>query len=283
VAPPYRVRARNTARASANRIHDDEVARQYGFREGLVPGVTVWAYLSHPVVEAWGRAWLERGSMRARFLSPLYDGDEAAVEADTSTGSGPVGESAAAAGEGGRRMTLGLRNSSGALCAAADAWLPEPALPGTPDPEALMARYPEAPLAVEPLPVSAEALASLAILGTHEVAFEATTGLDYLDAIGESLALYREQRLAHPGWLLQQANTALARNVGLGPWIHAGSTVHNLGPVENGSRLAVRGRTARVYERKGHRLVDLDLLCVSDGRTPVMRVEHTAIYEPRTP
>jgi len=51
-----RVTARNTAAQSENAIHDDEVARQYGFRGGLVPGVTVYAYLTHPLVEAWGRA-----------------------------------------------------------------------------------------------------------------------------------------------------------------------------------------------------------------------------------
>ena len=41
-------------------------------------------------------------------------------------------------------------------------------------------------------------------------------------------------------------------------------------------------QTLRVYERKGHRLIDLELLYVQDGSIPVMQVEHTAIYEPRT-
>ena len=40
-----RVVARNDAEASENRIHDDRVAAEYGFRGGLVPGVTVYAYL----------------------------------------------------------------------------------------------------------------------------------------------------------------------------------------------------------------------------------------------
>ena len=42
---------------SENRIHSDEGARQYGFRGGLVPGVTVSAYLIHPAwvgFEPWG-------------------------------------------------------------------------------------------------------------------------------------------------------------------------------------------------------------------------------------
>jgi len=39
--PGYRVKARNTSTSSENKIHDDAVARAYGFRGGLVPGVTL--------------------------------------------------------------------------------------------------------------------------------------------------------------------------------------------------------------------------------------------------
>ena len=52
--PVHRVRARNLSRDSENRIHDDEVARRYGFAGGLVTGTTVYAYLSHPLVLVWG-------------------------------------------------------------------------------------------------------------------------------------------------------------------------------------------------------------------------------------
>ena len=38
--------AHNDAAASANKIHDDAVAQQYGFRGGLVPGVSVYAYMT---------------------------------------------------------------------------------------------------------------------------------------------------------------------------------------------------------------------------------------------
>ena len=37
----YHVKARNPATESENKIHHDDVARQYGFAGGLVPGVTV--------------------------------------------------------------------------------------------------------------------------------------------------------------------------------------------------------------------------------------------------
>ena len=52
VLDPYRVEAFNTAKASENKIHDDEVARRFGFGGGLVPGVDVYAYMAHlPVAQ----------------------------------------------------------------------------------------------------------------------------------------------------------------------------------------------------------------------------------------
>ena len=37
----------------------------------------------------------------------------------------------------------------------------------------------------------------------------------------------------------------------------------------------------RNYENKGHKFVEIDALIVADGTTPIARVLHTAIYEPR--
>ena len=62
----------NYAEAHDNKIHSDDVASQYGFKGGLVPGVGVYAYLTYPVVVAFGREWLERGAMTAKFLKPIY-------------------------------------------------------------------------------------------------------------------------------------------------------------------------------------------------------------------
>ena len=78
---PYRVIAYNTALNSENKIHDDAVARRFGFTGGLVPGVDVYAYMTHPAVARWGRAWLERGTATCRFAQPVYDGDPATVTA----------------------------------------------------------------------------------------------------------------------------------------------------------------------------------------------------------
>jgi acyl dehydratase len=73
--PDYRVKARNTSSNSENKIHDDDVARRHGFRGALVPGVTVYAYLTEPLVAAFGAAWLERGTASVRFIRPVMDGE----------------------------------------------------------------------------------------------------------------------------------------------------------------------------------------------------------------
>lgn len=64
-----RLVARNSATESENFIHADEIAREYGFRGGLVPGVTVYGYMMQTVPE-----WI--GSAQVRLRKPVFEGDE---------------------------------------------------------------------------------------------------------------------------------------------------------------------------------------------------------------
>src|SRR5580658_9560137 len=79
MAPSFVVRAVNTAPDSENRIHEDGVAAEYGFRGGLVPGVTIYGYVAAAVIERLGLEWLRRGAMDVRFFEPFYAGEEVAV------------------------------------------------------------------------------------------------------------------------------------------------------------------------------------------------------------
>src|SRR6202012_3675099 len=82
----YRVSACNTSKQSENKIHDDTVARRFGFSGGLVPGVDVMAYMMHLPVKIWSRAFLERGLIEARFVKPVYDGEITDVRGQESDG-----------------------------------------------------------------------------------------------------------------------------------------------------------------------------------------------------
>jgi len=54
--PTHSVLAFNLATASENKIHDDTVARRFGFRGALVPGVEVFATMVHVPAAHIGRA-----------------------------------------------------------------------------------------------------------------------------------------------------------------------------------------------------------------------------------
>ena len=78
----WQATALNTAPDSENQIHSDELAKEYGFKGGLVPGVTVSAYLLHPVIELLGKSWLERGYANCKITAPLYDGETFEVSSE---------------------------------------------------------------------------------------------------------------------------------------------------------------------------------------------------------
>jgi acyl dehydratase len=258
----HRVRARNLATTSSNKIHDDAVARRYGFAGGLVPGVDVFAYMTHPVVARLGAEWLRDGAMRVRFARPVYDGREVTVErAATDVDAGA--------------LELTLHDDAHELCAEAAARLGAGIAPD-------VAEYPPEPLPDEPPRASAESLAEGTRLGSVETVFQSRCADSYLDAIGETLPLYREVAIAHPGWLLRRANRVLAANVRLGPWVHVESDLRLFGTVCDGDHVSTRARVVREWERRGHKFVTLDVVVASGDAAPVMRVEHTAIYEPRT-
>ena len=115
---------------------------------------------------------------------------------------------------------------------------------------------------------------------TEEAGFDFERHRSYLADVRETLPVYEELRIAHPGYLLRTANWILADHVVLGPWIHVGSQVTNLGLATDGSTIRTQGSVRDSYERKGHLFVELDLLVTADDRA-VAHIDHTAIYRPR--
>jgi len=261
VARTYRVEAYNPAQASENKIHDDSVARTLGFQGGLVPGVEVYAYACHPVVEHFGRAWLERGGIEMRFLKPVYDGRIAAVSARE-----------AAAG-----LDLEVK-SEGALCAAGRAWLADGAAGARPPPIEAFKLGTSPKIRPVASPTTLAEGTALALPPQHLTPEAAAA---YLQDVRETDALYARDGLAHPGAVLRLCNLALKETVVLPPWIHVGSRVANFAAARIGDEVSVRARVQANYERKGHRLVDLDALVIANGDTVVARVLHTAIYQLR--
>jgi acyl dehydratase len=264
--PDYRVKARNTSSNSENKIHDDATARRYGFRGALVPGVTVYAYLTEPAVAAFGSAWLERGTATVRFLKPVLDGEEVQV-----TGV----------------VTARDAKGAGATVTGATAAEPEAAtlsvtLPaGAPTPVNL-AMYRQGPLPDSRPEATRETLLALDALGTPVNRYDETAATEWLERVRDPLPLYRGRNgWVHPAFFLDQANRALRQNVQVGPWIHVGSVIRHLGGARVGETLATRGRVRSVFEKKGREFVELDLVIVAgtgERPRPVAHILHTAIY-----
>ena len=262
--PSYGVKARNTSAHSENKIHDDTVARQYGFRGGLVPGVTVYAYLTEPLVAAFGAAWLQRGTASVRFHKPVFDGEELTVAGDV-TARDPRGAS----------MTITGATAATPAAATLEATLPA----GSPTP-VNVALYRTAPLPDSRPEATRAHLGALETLGSPVNVYDEARAGEWLDKVDDPLPLYRgRDGWVHPAYFLDQANKALSLNVRLGPWIHAGSVVRHLGGARVGETLTTRGRVRSLFEKKGREFVELDLVIVAGDRARlVAHVLHTAVY-----
>jgi hypothetical protein len=247
------IEAYNTAVDSTNKMHDDTVARTYGFRGGLVPGVDVWAYMTQPCIDRWGTSFLTGSTMEARFVSPVYDGEIVDAELD---------------GDG----ALTVIGPDGTVRATGSVSVSDPAPP--------VVAIASAPCP-QPVPrASRSSLATGTVLGTLAFTYRRDQAAVYLRDVRDDHAVYEDGAVCHPGFLARQANAVLHRNVVLGPWIHVGTRAHHRGLVRDGDRVEVRGRVAAEYERNGHRLVDLDVEVTADGE-PVWSAFHTAIWQPR--
>lgn len=248
----------NTATASENRIHADDVASRFGFTGGLVPGVDVFAYMTPGPLALWGPDWLSQGRIRARFNRPVYDGDTATLTAE-------------AAGEGALSLALEAR---GETCGAGTAWRSDP----SPAPDIL----PEADLPTPDArpPASPESLSVGRVLGSLKEIYFADVGRAHLENTRQDLDPFEGGDIANPAYLLRRANYVLAQSVRLGPWIHLESDARLHGLIRDGEWLETRAVVAENLEKNGHRIVTLDFTISSRDRL-AMSGRHWAIDEPR--
>jgi hypothetical protein len=260
---PYQVRTHNASEQSENRMHSDEVARQFGFKGALVPGVTVFAHMTRPLVEHLGEAWLGKSIAEVSFSKPAYEGELLTVttRADAS-GSG---------------YELDCTNGERVELARMRSHLP-PSLPAV-DPRSDMP--PAAPIAKRPL-VTWE----LMEVGKPFPALRWTpTGADnraWCEDVRDDLALYRTDNDApiHPGFVLRQANYVLRNRFTLPAWIHTGSRIVFHQVLRIGREYEVRAIPEEKWERKGHQFVRL-YVAIRSGDETMTEVAHTAIFNPR--
>ncbi len=251
----YEVEARNFSEAHDNKIHSDEIARKYGFKGALVPGVAVFGHLSHPLVERFGETWLTRSLNQTRFFKPAYHGDRITVTLEENDDGG--------------YLTQG-HDQNGSLLAEIRSTLPEV----LPDPEDTSVF--DAPTrATDRVEMGWDTITEGEPF--PEWHFQVVTDKNriYAEQISDELPVYRH--VAHPHWLLSVANQTLTREYLMPAWIHAGSEIRFRELVRVGDSLAVNAVPLEKWEKKGHQFLRL---YVTYTRLEVLTTEifHTAIF-----
>lgn len=245
--PDYNAVAVNTATEHENKIHSAAVAAQFGFGGGLVPGVNVYGYLTVPVVNHYGRAWLDSGWMRVRFRKPFYDGEPVVVHASEADGVVTVDAERASAEAG------------------------------------LHREIPPMALLKHPLPeIRPAASHDVIVPGTALGSFTADLGESHsriVAALADPLELYRE--FVHPTVLLGLANDILVRNFVLPAWIHTSSEVHNYRAVRVGEPVLVLGRIRDAFTDRGNEYLICEVTLVGSNEELLQHVVHVAIWQLR--
>lgn len=212
---PWTVTARNLPQHARNPIHTDAGAQAQGFPRALVAGVTTYAYLTHPVVAAWGEPWLGGGGGELRLRRPVFDTDEVtcrptpdgdAVIVDALTSSSSSDEP---------------RASFRAL------------VDGGPPP----------------------ALRDGEVLRSRQIVLDDEYGSDYGWNAGDDLTVYRSLGIVHPAVWPAVANTVVHADVARGSWIHMRSIIRHHAVVPAGATADVHAVVVRRYQRSGERAV----------------------------
>ena len=259
---PYQVRTHNPSTQSENRMHSDDVARQFGFKGGLVPGVTVFSHMTQPLVARYREAWLARGTADVSFGKPAYEGELLSIHtANSGTGS----------------HTVTCLNPQGVELARMSATLPSAS--AQPDPRG---NIPPAP----PLRERSVVTWDLMEVGTPFPALAWTPtreeNLQWCRDSRDELPLYGEGTapFLHPGLIQRQANLVLRTRFILPAWIHAASRMSFYAALRVGPSYEVRAIPEEKWNHKGHEFVRLYVAIRCEQRT-VVEILHTAIFRPR--
>jgi acyl dehydratase len=235
----WSVNARNLPDHATNKIHTDEGARAAGFESALVAGVTTYAYLTHPLVAAWGLDWLTRGGGEVRFKAPVF-ADHVVDCVPTADGDAVFVEAICESQE---------RNPRATFTAVRDSGPPSAMREG------------------EPLPSRRIELGAGVGGNSH----------DYGRRAGDDLGLYADEGIMHPVVWPSIANDVFSAELVRGPWIHTRSIIRHHAPGPVGAIVDVHATVVERYERGGERAI-VDIVIEHDGR-PLATLEHEAIID----
>ena len=250
----YRAIAENHAHSSENRIHSDDVAARLGFRGALVPGVAVYGYMTHPLVELLGAQWLAQHATSVRFLKPAYEGDELRIELKTQDDRHEV-------------TCIGPRDE---LLAVMHSRL-------APDLQAAAksAVFARAPVVHDRPEIAWDTIDCERPLPAWLWDANKNENAEYTTQVADFQTIY--QHHIHPHWALATANRVLVREYRMPAWIHVGSEIEQYRPFKVDTQINVQAAPVEKWKKKGHEFVRLTIH-YDDSEGPLSVVQHTAIF-----
>ena len=259
-------KAFNTAPNSENQIHGEDMAKEFGFKGGLVPGVTVSAYLLHPIIEKWGLDWLEKGWAKCKITSPLYDKENFSVHLNE------ISEN---------KILSNLKNSNQVVTANAEASLLEdiPDAPKIRNDKIAIKNF-QGPRASKNVWMKLKKDGCMAF----EYFWGGKDPLIYLRDQNNLPDLLNPSKkgLSNLSFLLGCSNWALASSAYMNPWIHLQTTSQNYQALSFNSSVIAEIQVNEVYEKKGHEFVDVDVnLFKQEDKSCIMTINLLSIYKVR--
>ncbi len=251
----YAVTARNFSTSSENRIHSDDIARKFGFKGALVPGVAVYGHLTYLLAERFGAEWLEHSVDNLRLLKPAYHDDRLSFELIEDNG----------------QHEVRCSNAGGELLATLSSTLPE-RLPAA-EPESIFDGNLKLPERVE---ICWDNVEPGQPFGPWEVVITEELNQRYTSEVADPLPFY--DTYAHPHLLLSLANTALTKEYVMPTWIHVGSETRHRAALKVGDTVTLRTVPLEKWQKKGHEFISL-YVSLWRGDELTTDTRHTAIFK----
>ena len=250
----YQVTAQNFSESSENKIHGDEMAKKFGFKGALVPGVAVYGHLCWPLVNQHGSNWLDESVDSLRLISPAYQGDGLIVslsKADTI-------------------HTVDCHNVDGELLAqvTSENQVPEPEFL-----ELLNGNSYKPSGRVE---INWETVNEGEVYAPWEVTITPEMDHKYASEVADEQEIYAE--FAHPHLLLSLANNALMSEYIMPTWIHVSSETRRRAALKVGDTINVRAVTLDKWQKKGHEFIRTWVTYWRDDKMTT-DILHTAIFK----
>jgi len=254
----YFVQAENFASDSENQIHSDEVAQRYGFQAALVPGVTVYGYLTTPLVQCFGHEWLSHSVAEVRLIKPTYDGDRVRIEMDDNDAC----------------VVVSAFNAADEILATLTSTTPND-LPALNNVHLLDGDF-NPPQRIE---IAWDTVIEQQVLAPWTATLDTEANATYTTQAKDVSPIYAD--IAHPHFLLSLANTALMNEFIMPTWLHVGSSTRHRVLLRVNDTITIRAVVLEKWRKKGHEFIQLYLTFWRDDEITT-DILHTAIFKVAT-